>query len=239
MIESMKFDMGGAAAVLGAADALAAAKPTGGPTVHLIAACCENLIGPDSLLPGDILTTAAGKTVEVNNTDAEGRLILADAMWYAQSERVGAGAVVDIATLTGACMVGLGQGVAACYTPEEATAEAVRTAARATGEKVWRMPLEARCVLFLHFSFFLQTSRPAARALCVWCRTHPPSYPIHRPQKNPHTTQLLGRYVLARRGHEERGRPLWWVHHRRSLPPEIRGTRRGVGASGHCGPGLG
>jgi leucyl aminopeptidase len=135
--------MAGSAAVLGAADALAAAKPTGGPVVHLIAACCENLIGPDSLLPGDILTTASGKTVEVNNTDAEGRLILADAMWFAQ-EKAGAKALIDIATLTGACMVGLGQGVAAFYTPEEGTAAAVSSAARATGEKLWRMPLEAR-----------------------------------------------------------------------------------------------
>ena len=77
----------------------------------------------------------------MNNTDAEGRLTLADALWYAQ-EKCGATAIVDSATLTGACMVALGLEIAGLFTPSDKVAEAVSSAAKATGEKVWRMPME-------------------------------------------------------------------------------------------------
>ena len=135
---------GGSAAVLGAADALASLAASGafasGPTVHVIVAACENMVDGAGMRPGDILTSAAGLTVEVNNTDAEGRLTLADAMWYAQ-EKAGATAIVDVATLTGACMVALGPSIAGVM-GSDADTHAVLAAARRAGEKAWRLPLE-------------------------------------------------------------------------------------------------
>jgi leucyl aminopeptidase len=105
MIELMKFDMGGAAAVLGAAKAIAAIKPPG-VEVNFIVAACENMISGGGMRPGDILTASNGKTIEVNNTDAEGRLTLADALVYASELKVDK--IVDLATLTGACIIALG-----------------------------------------------------------------------------------------------------------------------------------
>ena len=83
--------------------------------------------------PGDILTAASGKTIEVNNTDAEGRLTLADALWYAQ-EKCGATAIVDSATLTGACIVALGTDIAGLFTPSDKMAESLTRASRAAGD---------------------------------------------------------------------------------------------------------
>lgn len=140
MIELMKFDMGGAAAVLGAAKSLAQLEPPG-CSVHFVIASCENMIGSRGLRPGDILTASNGKTIEVNNTDAEGRLTLADALTYVQRE-CGATRVVDIATLTGACMVALGTGIAGLWSPQDELAAALVSAGDAAGEKLWRMPLE-------------------------------------------------------------------------------------------------
>lgn len=139
MIEMMKFDMGGAAATLGAAHSVAALAPAG-VEVHFVVAACENMIGSRGLRPGDILTASNGKTIEVNNTDAEGRLTLADALLYAQKQ--GATEVVDIATLTGACMVALGTGIGGLFTPSDDMAASLNGAADAAGEKLWRMPLE-------------------------------------------------------------------------------------------------
>lgn len=107
MIEMMKFDMGGSAAVLGAASALAALKPAK-VEVHFIVAACENMVDAKAMRPGDILTASNGKTVEINNTDAEGRLTLADALVYAE-KNCGAETIIDIATLTGAIMVRWGR----------------------------------------------------------------------------------------------------------------------------------
>ena len=149
--------MGGAAAVLGAADALSRSKPPTPGRVHVIVAACENMVDGKGMRPGDILTTAAGKTIEVNNTDAEGRLTLADALWYAQ-HKANAAAVVDVATLTGACMVALGSGVAGLMASEDAAAEAVAAAARKAGEKVWRLPLEE--------SYFEQLKSPVSWCFC-------------------------------------------------------------------------
>lgn len=152
MIELMKFDMGGAAATLGAARILAQQQPAG-VEVHFIIASCENMVSGAGLRPGDVLTAASGKTVEVNNTDAEGRLTLADAMWFAQ-EKCGVTAMVDIATLTGACMIALGSDIAGLFTPSDAAAESVSAAAKRAGEKVWRMPMET--------SYFAQLKSPVA-----------------------------------------------------------------------------
>ena len=132
--------VGGAGAVLGAARALGGLAPAG-VSCHFVIASCENMIGSRGLRPGDILTASNGKTIEVNNTDAEGRLTLADALIYAQ-RTAGVTRVVDIATLTGACMVALGNGIAGMWTPHDTLAASLSDASAAAGEKLWRMPLE-------------------------------------------------------------------------------------------------
>lgn len=137
-IAMMKTDMGGAAAVLGAARALAALKPQ--VEVHFIVAATENMISGRALHPGDILTASNGKTIEVNNTDAEGRLTLADALVFA--EKLGVDAIVDLATLTGACVIALGEEIAGLFTPNEVLAQELQQAANLSGEKIWRLPLE-------------------------------------------------------------------------------------------------
>ncbi|KAI3946765.1 hypothetical protein MKW98_003328 [Papaver atlanticum] len=138
-IELMKFDMGGSAAVLGAAKAIGQIKPLG-VEVHFIVAACENMISGTGMRPGDIVTASNGKTIEVNNTDAEGRLTLADALVYACSQ--GVDKVVDLATLTGACVVALGPSVAGIFTPSDDLAKEVTAASEISGEKFWRLPLE-------------------------------------------------------------------------------------------------
>ncbi|MEL6331854.1 MAG: leucyl aminopeptidase, partial [Cyanobacteria bacterium J06626_26] len=138
MIELMKMDMGGAAAVLGAAKAIAQIKPD--VEVHFISAAAENMISGHALHPGDILTASNGKTIEVNNTDAEGRLTLADALVYA--DKLGVDAMVDLATLTGACIVALGNDLAGLFSPDNELAGNLSKAAEAAGEKLWRMPME-------------------------------------------------------------------------------------------------
>lgn len=138
-IELMKFDMGGSAAVLGAAKALGQIKPAG-VEVHFIVAACENMISGTGMRPGDILTASNGKTIEVNNTDAEGRLTLADALVYACNQ--GVDKVVDLATLTGACVVALGSSIAGVFTPNDDLAKEVFAASEVAGEKLWRLPLE-------------------------------------------------------------------------------------------------
>ncbi|KAJ6807694.1 leucine aminopeptidase 2, chloroplastic-like [Iris pallida] len=138
-IELMKFDMGGSAAAFGAAKAIAQIKPPG-VEVHFIVAACENMISGTGMRPGDIVTASNGKTIEVNNTDAEGRLTLADALVYACNQ--GVEKVVDLATLTGACVVALGPTIAGIFTPSDDLAKEIAAASEVTGEKFWRMPLE-------------------------------------------------------------------------------------------------
>jgi leucyl aminopeptidase len=137
-IAMMKTDMGGSAAVLGAARALAALKPQ--VELHFIVAATENMISGRALHPGDILTASNRKTIEINNTDAEGRLTLADALVFA--EKLEVDAIVDLATLTGACVVALGDDMAGLFTQNEAMAQQLQQAASQTGEKFWRMPME-------------------------------------------------------------------------------------------------
>ncbi|KAK8936707.1 hypothetical protein KSP39_PZI011891 [Platanthera zijinensis] len=138
-IELMKFDMGGSAATLGAAKAIGQIKPPG-VEVHFIVAACENMISGTGMRPGDIITASNGKTIEVNNTDAEGRLTLADALVYACNQ--GIEKVVDLATLTGACVVALGPTIAGFFSPSDELAKEIVSASEVAGEKLWRMPLE-------------------------------------------------------------------------------------------------
>ena len=137
-IETMKMDMGGAAAVLGAAKAIAQIKPD--VEVHFISAATENMISGHAMHPGDVLKASNGKTIEVNNTDAEGRLTLADALVFA--DKLGVEAIVDLATLTGACIVALGNDIAGLFTPSDELASELQKASESAGEKFWRMPME-------------------------------------------------------------------------------------------------
>ncbi|XP_038890432.1 leucine aminopeptidase 1-like [Benincasa hispida] len=138
-IEIMKTDMGGSAAVLGAAKAIGQIKPLG-VEIHFVIAACENMISGTGMRPGDIITASNGKTIEVNNTDAEGRLTLADALVYTCKQ--GVDKVIDLATLTGACIVALGPSIAGVFTPSDDLAKEVLAAAETSGEKFWRMPME-------------------------------------------------------------------------------------------------
>ncbi|KAL7577280.1 hypothetical protein ACA910_002024 [Epithemia clementina (nom. ined.)] len=139
MMVAMKFDCGGAAAALGAARAIGYWQPTG-VEVHFLVAACENMINAKAMVPSDILTASNGKTIEVLNTDAEGRLTLADALVYADKE-VGAQRIIELSTLTGACMVSLGQKYAGVWTANDELAEEIEQISKVTGDKSWRMPL--------------------------------------------------------------------------------------------------
>jgi leucyl aminopeptidase len=133
----MKYDMSGAASVLACAGAIAR---LGLPlNVICVAPCTENLPGGHATKPGDVFTSLSGKTVEVINTDAEGRLVLIDGVTYA--EREGATRIVDVATLTGAIAVALGHHYAGIFGRPEGFVEAVRRAGEASGERLWPMPL--------------------------------------------------------------------------------------------------
>ncbi|KAK3158002.1 hypothetical protein QOZ80_2AG0131580 [Eleusine coracana subsp. coracana] len=138
-IELMKWDMGGSAAALGAAKALGQIKPPG-VEVHFIAASCENMISGTGMRPGDVVTASNGKTIEVDNTDAEGRLTLADALVYACNQ--GVDKIIDLATLTGAVRVALGPNIAGILTPSDELAQEFVVASQVSGEKFWRLPIE-------------------------------------------------------------------------------------------------
>ena len=139
-IETMKIDMGGGGATLGAAKAIAQIKPD--VEVHFISAATENMISGHAMHPGDILTASNGKTIEVNNTDAEGRLTLADALVFA--EKLEVDAIVDLATLTGACVVALGNDISGLWSTDDTLAEELKSAAESAGEKFWQMPMEEK-----------------------------------------------------------------------------------------------
>ncbi|MCG2593594.1 leucyl aminopeptidase [Ramlibacter sp. XY19] len=137
-MDEMKFDMGGAASVLGTFRALGELKPK--VNVVGIIPSCENMLDGSSYKPGDILTSMSGQTIEVLNTDAEGRLILCDALTYA--ERFKPKAVVDIATLTGACVIALGGVRSGLFASDDALAGQLQAAGDAALDPVWRMPLD-------------------------------------------------------------------------------------------------
>lgn len=137
-MDEMKFDMGGAASVLGTFRAIAELKPA----INLIGLIpsCENMPDGRSVKPGDIVKSLSGQTIEILNTDAEGRLILCDALTYA--ERFKPRAVVDIATLTGACVVALGGVRSGLFASDDALAQALHDAGEAAMDPCWRMPLD-------------------------------------------------------------------------------------------------
>jgi leucyl aminopeptidase len=137
-MEKMKYDMAGGAAVLGAMRAIAQLKPAI-PVTALVPAV-ENMVGSRAQRPGDIVTSLSGKTIEVLNTDAEGRLILIDALTYAQ--RLGCTHLVDAATLTGAIVVALGNVNIGAFTNNDEMLARVMAAAKSEGEKAWPMPLD-------------------------------------------------------------------------------------------------
>ncbi len=137
-METMKLDMAGCAAMLGVFSALTQLKPN--VEVHGVSPVCENMPSGKAQKPGDIVRTISGKTVEVLNTDAEGRLALADAFGYV-AKFVKPDVMVDLATLTGACMVALGEEVAGYMGNNRELLEQVKKAAETAGERVWELPL--------------------------------------------------------------------------------------------------
>ena len=136
-MDQMKYDMCGGAAVIGAMRAIALLKPPI-PVIGLVPSV-ENMLGPKAQRPGDIVTSMSGKTIEVLNTDAEGRLILADALTYAQ--KLGCTQLVDAATLTGAVVVALGHHHTGVFSGDDALNDRWMHATAHEGEKMWRLPL--------------------------------------------------------------------------------------------------
>jgi leucyl aminopeptidase len=136
-MQEMKHDMSGAANIVGLMKVVAALKPD--VEVHGIMACAENMPDGNAYRPGDVWTSYEGKTVEIVNTDAEGRLILADALTYAH--RMKPDMLIDNATLTGACVVALGNSCSGYYAASDEAATAFASAIGGSGEQMWRMPL--------------------------------------------------------------------------------------------------
>jgi leucyl aminopeptidase len=148
-MEDMKGDMAGGAAVL---EGLAAVAELGLPLRAVaVVASCENLVGGNAYRPGDILRAANGKTIEVTNTDAEGRLVLADALWYARRE--GATHVLDIATLTGAMELALGDLYGGLFANDDAWRDEVLAASVRSGDHAWPFPLHARYRRYVDSAF--------------------------------------------------------------------------------------
>jgi len=137
-MDEMKFDMGGAASVLGTLAAVAALKPK--LNLVCIVPTCENMPSSRAVKPGDVVTSMSGQTIEVLNTDAEGRLILCDALTYA--ERFKPAVVVDVATLTGACVIALGHHHSGLFTSDDGVAAQLLAAGSAALDTCWRMPLD-------------------------------------------------------------------------------------------------
>jgi leucyl aminopeptidase len=136
-MDEMKYDMSGAGSVLGTLRAVAEMKlPL---NVIGVIPACENMPGGNASRPGDIVKTMSGQTVEILNTDAEGRLILCDALTYA--ERFEPAAIIDIATLTGACVIALGHVASGLFANDEALAAELSAAGEAALDRVWRLPL--------------------------------------------------------------------------------------------------
>ncbi|MEE2709287.1 MAG: leucyl aminopeptidase [Gemmatimonadota bacterium] len=136
-MEDMKHDMSGAAAVIGAMQAIGELKPS----LHVVGLipASENLPDGKALKPGDVITAMSGKTIEIINTDAEGRLVLADALAYAA--RYNPTAVIDLATLTGACVIALGHAASGLMCNDDALTDRVRKAGETSGERVWHLPV--------------------------------------------------------------------------------------------------
>ena len=137
-MEEMKFDMAGGGAVIGLMAALAGRKAK--VNAVGVVAIAENMPDGNAIRPGDVLTSMSGQTIEVHNTDAEGRLVLADALWYT-NDRFKPQFMIDLATLTGACMVALGEEIGGMMSNNDELAAKLLAAGTATGETLWRLPL--------------------------------------------------------------------------------------------------
>ena len=137
-MDGMKFDMCGAANVLGALELIARRKAK--VNVMAIIGATENKIGPDGYTCNDVLTSLSGKTIEITNTDAEGRLVLCDAITWAQQK--GAKRIIDMATLTGACVAALGKNYTGAFTNSQAFLGKLETCSQKTGEKLWQLPID-------------------------------------------------------------------------------------------------
>jgi len=137
-MEDMKWDMGGAGAVAGAMKALALRKAK----AHVIGVCglVENMPDGNAQRPGDVVTSASGQTIEVLNTDAEGRLVLCDAIWWVQ-QAYHPKTIIDLATLTGAMIISLGHEHGGLFANDDGLADQILAAGKAVGEKLWRMPM--------------------------------------------------------------------------------------------------
>jgi leucyl aminopeptidase len=162
-MDRMKDDMSGGAAVIGAMVAISRLKL---PIRCLgIVPMTENMPGGKAVKPGDVLTSAAGKTVEILNTDAEGRLVLGDAIWLARE--LGATHLVDVATLTGACVVALGKTTSGLFGTPESWVEEVRKASVRAGDRSWPMPVfdDYKELLKSEIADFTNTGGRAAGAI--------------------------------------------------------------------------
>jgi leucyl aminopeptidase len=148
-MEEMKADMGGGAAVLAAAGAIAELETP--LRVLAVVPSCENMPGGRAYRPGDIITALNGKTIEVTNTDAEGRLILADALWH--TRELGATHLIDLATLTGAMVIAMGDYYAGLFGNDEEWVATIREAAQASGDHAWVWPLHETYRRYIESSF--------------------------------------------------------------------------------------
>jgi leucyl aminopeptidase len=166
-MDRMKDDMSGGAAVAAAMRAISQLGVK--RRVIAVIPTCENMPGGKAIRPGDVLTGASGKTVEVINTDAEGRLILGDALWYAQ--QLGATHLVDVATLTGACTVALGKSMSGLFGSPSEWVETVRATATKAGDRVWPMPIEGdyRDLLRSEIADLVNSAGRAAGAITAAC----------------------------------------------------------------------
>lgn len=142
---AMKGDMAGAAAALGVMKAIGEIKPV--MNVDMVVAACENMPSGSSYKPGDVVKSMSGKTIEVQNTDAEGRLTLADALTYIQKENIKT--IIDLATLTGACVVALGTDIAGIMGNDKKLIEDLKKVSEETGDKIWELPLEEGYMRFI------------------------------------------------------------------------------------------
>jgi leucyl aminopeptidase len=166
-MDEMKYDMAGAASVIGTLRAVAEMKlPL---NVIGVVAAVENMPGGKAIKPGDVVTSMSGKTVEILNTDAEGRLILCDALTYV--ERFKPRAVIDIATLTGACVVALGHHATALYANQDKLAEQLLVAGVDAHDRAWRMPLweEYQAQLKTNFADLPNIAGPGGGSITAAC----------------------------------------------------------------------
>ena len=166
-MDEMKFDMCGAATVFGVMEAVLQLQLP----VNLtgIVASAENMPSGTATKPGDIVTSLAGKTIEILNTDAEGRLVLCDALTYA--ERYKPKAVIDIATLTGACIVALGKHASGLFSNDDELADALLDAGSTSGDRAWRLPIweDYQQQLKSNFADMANIGGPAAASITAAC----------------------------------------------------------------------